>query len=404
MNGPAIQARLALEDGTVFHGQAFGACESPHSTSGEVVFCTAMAGYQEALTDPSYAGQILTLTASQIGNYGTNIQDLESAKPQVRGFVIRELARLHSNHRADDHLGPWLAKNGILGIEGIDTRALVRKLRLSGAMKGVISSDSERSDNELIEMARNSQSMSGSNLAADVSPDNPGSWTEGLGEWKSETKVYSNDQASFHVVTLDCGAKRNIYRHLVERGCRVTSMPFNAKIDEIREQNPDGLFISNGPGDPEAVEETISTLREIAGTIPTFGICLGHQLLALALGAKTYKLKFGHRGANQPVREMLTGQIEITSQNHGFCVDINSLDSVDCEITHLHLNDNTVAGFRHRAKPLFSVQYHPEASPGPHESAYLFDLFIEMMKTRQPLTESMVRTARGMNQELGLNA
>ena len=379
-------ARLALEDGSIFTGWGFGACSEPVSITGEVVFNTAMTGYQEALTDPSYAGQILTMTAPEIGNYGICESDIESEGPQVRGFVIRELARLHSNHRAQGDLETWLADAGVLGIQAIDTRALVRKIRLHGAMRGVISSDGTKSDNELIALAQSSPSMSGQNLVRTVSPGKPSEWTEDLGQWSSVDSQASDQQRVLNVIALDCGAKRNIYRNLIERGCRVKAVPHLTSAEAIRAEKPDGLFISNGPGDPDAVKETIETLREIAGEIPTFGICLGHQLLALALGAKTYQLKFGHRGANQPVRNLMTGQIEITSQNHGFCVDSDSLASIGCEITHLHLNDDTVAGFRHLSKPIFSVQYHPEASPGPHDASYLFDLFIEMMKSGLPLS------------------
>lgn len=378
-------ARLALEDGTVFAGYGFGAVEKPQTTPGEVVFNTAMTGYQEAITDPSYAGQILTMTAPMIGNYGIAVEDVESAKPQVAGFVIRELARLRSNQRAVTDLATWLADAGVLAIEGIDTRALVRRLRLRGVMRGVISNDLSKSDDQLVQIALRSPQMGGQNLAAAVSPTSESDWTEDLGEWSTKPRDASTGRR-FRVLALDCGAKRNIYRHLTDRGCAVHVAPHDLSAEQIRKLKPDGLFISNGPGDPEAVTATIRTLREIAGEIPTFGICLGHQLLALALGANTYKLKFGHRGANQPVRNVLTGNVEITSQNHGFCVDPDSLAGRDCEVTHIHMNDGTVAGFRHLSKPLFSVQYHPEASPGPHDSAYLFDCFVRMMETGKPLS------------------
>ena len=356
-----------------------------------MVFNTALTGYQEALTDPSYVGQILTMTAPMIGNYGVNLEDVESAKPQVGGFVIRELSRLHSNQRASTDLSTWLAEHGIIGIEGIDTRALVRKLRTSGAMRGVISCEHAKSDDELIQMARSAPLMAGCDLASSVSPREQSIWNEDLGEWAACERSCDKPLT---VLALDCGAKRNIYRNLTQRGCSVRIVPHNLSAREIRQMKPDGLFISNGPGDPEAVSDTIATLQEIAGEIPTFGICLGHQLLALALGAKTYKLKFGHRGANQPVRNLMTGRVEITSQNHGFCVDPQSLADLDCEITHLHMNDGTVAGFRHRNRPLFSVQYHPEASPGPHDSSYLFDCFVQMMRTGRPADAEMMRQAQ----------
>ncbi len=372
----------------MFHGTAFGLCDRPLTSTGEVVFNTAMSGYQEALTDPSYAGQILTMTATQIGNYGIAQEDVESAKPQVAGFVIRELSRIPSNYRSVADVSSWLRLHGVLGIAGIDTRALVRRLRSGGAMRGVISCDPSLSDAELIEIARQSEPMAGQNLACAVSPKVASNWSEGLGEW---TIVPQNGaRKRFRVLAIDCGAKRNIYRNLAERGCEVRVVPHTLSVVEIRKFAPDGLFISNGPGDPGAVRETIETLREVAGEVPTFGICLGHQLLALALGAKTYKLKFGHRGANQPVRNLLTGRVEITSQNHGFAVDPASLEAAGLEATHIHLNDNTLAGFRHRTKPVFAVQYHPEASPGPHDSSYLFDCFIEVMQSGQPLDRAML--------------
>lgn len=387
-----VTARLALADGTVLTGTAFGAV-AVQAASGEVVFNTAMTGYQEALTDPSYAGQILVMTAPMIGNYGIAPDDVESAKPQVAGFVVRELSRVRSNYRATSDLGSWLASHGILAIEGIDTRALVRRLRTAGVMCGVISCDPAKSDDELIAQARALPGMAGRNLAAEVSPHEPFTWTESLGEWAT-TAGTSRDARPLRVVALDCGAKRNIYRHLAERGCEVRAFPHNISADEIRQLKPDGLFVSNGPGDPDAVSETIATLREVAGEIPTFGICLGHQLLALALGAKTFKLKYGHRGANQPVRNLLTGKVEITSQNHGFCVDADSLESIDCAATHVHLNDGTLAGFRHRTLPIFAVQHHPEASPGPHDAGYLFDWFVNMMRTGRPLASETHKAAK----------
>jgi carbamoyl-phosphate synthase small subunit len=396
-------ARLALEDGTVFHGQAFGGSLHDYEGAGEVVFNTAMTGYQEALTDLSYTGQILTMTATEMGNYGVAPEDIESATPCVAGFVVRELSGIVSNQRATRSLSDWLADSGIPAIAGIDTRALVRRLRIGGAMRGIISSASlaEVSDDELVARARAVPSMAGANLAAKVSPRCSGAFEEALGEWAPRAALFGGGRPApagrepgsrFQVAAIDCGAKRNIYRHLVERGCDVHYMPHTATAAEIRAMKPDGLFISNGPGDPAVVESVIRTLREVAGEVPTFGICLGHQLLALSLGAKTWKLKFGHRGANQPVRNLLTGRVEITSQNHGFCVDEASLRAAGGEPTHVHLNDGTLAGFRHTRKPIFSVQYHPEASPGPHDSAYLFDVFVEMMATRKPVgAEEMER-------------
>lgn len=379
----AIKAtRLVLEDGSVFTGRPFfttSADSEPRTGFGEVVFNTAMTGYQEALTDPSYRGQILVMTATQMGNYGVNEIDVESAVPQVAGFVVRESSRMDSNYRSESMLAPWLARHGIPFLSDIDTRALVRRLRVNGAMRGVITTDPTLSNQELIEQVRTSPSMGGRNLAAEASSDTAGSWSEGLVRIPPTPPRDRRETTVKRVVAIDCGAKRNIYRHLVERNCEVRFLPWNCSAEEVRALEPDGLFVSNGPGDPAAVEPLIEVLKEIAGEVPTFGICLGHQLLALALGATTWKLPFGHRGANQPVRNIETGQVEITSQNHGFCVDEASLKAQDCLMTHVHLNDQTVAGFRHASKPIFAVQYHPESSPGPHDAAYLFDQFVAMM-------------------------
>jgi len=385
-----VPARLVLEDGTVFHGRAFGRV-TPGRSGGEVVFNTAMCGYQEAITDPSYAGQILVLTAPMAGNYGVAPDDMESARPQIAALVVRELSRVRSNQRASRGLAEWLEGAATPAIEGIDTRALVRRLRTAGAMRGVLSVDESVADGELVAAARGLPSMAGRDLASALSPKAPGLWTETLGEWSTRA---ADPGGVLRVWALDCGAKRNIYRHLADLGCQVEFVPYDTSAETILAAKPDGLMVSNGPGDPAAVAATVETLRRVAGTIPTFGICLGHQLLALALGATTYKLLYGHRGANQPVRNLLTGRVEITSQNHGFCVDAESLAGVGAQATHVHLNDGTLAGFRHLEKPLFCVQYHPEASPGPHDSAYLFDCFVEMMRTGRPIDAETMRAAQ----------
>ena len=382
-------AKLALEDGTVFTGMAFGASGT---SDGEVVFNTSMTGYQEILTDPSYAGQIVTMTYPLIGNYGINKADMESRRPFVKGFVIKELSPIHSNYRADMSLEQYLRTSGIIGIEGIDTRALVRKLRVKGVMRGVLSTEI-LDDVKLVERAKSAPDMSGADWVKEVKPPHSYAWEEDQGPW-SLGEVERGD--GLHVVALDCGAKHNILRHLIERGIRVTVLPPETSAQEILKHNPDGLFISNGPGDPAAVEYTIRSLRSAMGKVPTFGICLGHQLLGLALGAKTYKLKFGHRGGNQPVKNLDTGRVEITSQNHGFAVERGSLEAKGGVITHINLNDNTVEGFRHRDMPVFSVQYHPEASPGPHDAAYLFDAFVEMMKTKKAPTGKRLAELQGL--------
>lgn len=393
--------RLALEDGSVFSGRAFGATGRSICRGAEVVFNTAMTGYQEALTDPSYSGQILVFTSPLIGNTGVNEEDLESAKVQVSGMVVRELARQHSNFRATTDLSTYLRRAEILGVTGVDTRALTRRLRVAGVMNAAITDVPREtlSDAALVNAAKTAPDMRGLNLVPLVGCTNDSKWGETLGEWSPEAQTGHKSSVGrrFRVLALDCGAKRNILRNLADRGCDITVVPHNISGAELKARfakgEMDGLFVSNGPGDPAAVEATIDALKVVVGdpkfTIPTFGICLGHQLLSLAVGAKTYKLKFGHRGLNQPVLNTLTSRVEITSQNHGFAVDPESLKAVGGVPTHFNLNDNTLAGFCMKDRPVFAVQHHPEASPGPHDSSYLFDAFVQMMTDRKPLTEQV---------------
>jgi carbamoyl-phosphate synthase small subunit len=383
-------AKLALEDGAVFTGRAFGA---NGTSEGEVVFNTSMTGYQEILTDPSYKGQIVTMTYPLIGNYGINSIDVESRRPHVAGFVIKEVAPAYSNWRADRSLDEYLKQNNIIGIEGIDTRALTRRLRITGAMRGILSTEL-LDDAQLVDGARRATQMAGADWVKAVRPEQEYCWDEDQGDWKLSGDVNRGD--GLHVVALDCGAKSNILRHLVERGVRVTVLPPDTSAEEILKHRPDGVFVSNGPGDPAALDYAVKPLAGTIGKVPIFGICLGHQLLARAVGADTYKLKFGHRGGNQPVKNLDTGRVEITSQNHGFAVDPKSLESHGGVITHVNLNDGTVEGFRHKSLPVFSVQYHPEASPGPHDAAYLFDAFIEMMKTKKPPTKERLKQLQSM--------
>ncbi|MCI0460341.1 MAG: glutamine-hydrolyzing carbamoyl-phosphate synthase small subunit [Gemmataceae bacterium] len=367
------QAKLALEDGTVFTGRGFGA---QGETFGEVVFNTSMTGYQEVLTDPSYKGQIVTMTYPLIGNYGINPEDVESCHPQVEGFIVRELTRVPSNFRAHGTLDAYLSEHHIIGLEGIDTRALVRRLRVRGTMTGVLST-TDPDDASLVRKARGSPSIVGRDLVREVVPDKPFTWSA---DWAGPFtgQVLPSRPPTHHVVALDYGMKWNILRCLTQVGCRVTVVPGTATAEQVFAYNPDGIFLSNGPGDPEPLTYAINTIRQLAGKKPLFGICLGHQLLGLALGGKTFKLKFGHRGANQPVLNHLTGRVEITTQNHGFAVSADSLPR-DLEPTHINLNDGTLEGMRHRRWPLFSVQYHPEASAGPHDSCYLFEEFRKLM-------------------------
>jgi len=366
-------AKLALEDGTVYTGYGFGASGEAF---GEVVFNTSMSGYQEVLTDPSYRGQIVTMTYPLIGNYGVNAEDQESARPQVQGFIVRELTRVPSNFRSQNTLESYLAENNIPGLEGIDTRALVRRLRVRGAMTGVLSTH-DLDDAALVHKARTSPGIVGRDLVREVVPPQPFTWAQGFTSALCSA-ILPARPARHHVVALDFGMKWNILRCLAQVGCRVTVVPGTATAEQILAYQPDGIFLSNGPGDPEPLDYAIGTIRDLLGKKPLFGICLGHQLLGLALGARTFKLKFGHRGANQPVLNRQTNKVEITTQNHGFAVNVDSLPA-DVEPTHVNLNDGTLEGMRHRRVPLFSVQYHPEASAGPHDSTYLFEEFCNLM-------------------------
>jgi carbamoyl-phosphate synthase small subunit len=365
-------AKLALEDGTVYTGRAFGASGERF---GEVVFNTSMTGYQEVLTDPSYKGQIVTMTYPLIGNYGVNTDDTESRKPQVEGFLVRELTRVPSNFRSEGSLDEYLRQNGVLGLEGIDTRALVRRLRVRGSMNGILST-TDLDNASLVHKARSSPHIVGRDLVREVVPEKPFTWADGF--TNPFVTYLPSRPAAHHVVALDYGMKHNILRCLVQVGCRVTVLPGTATADDVLARKPDGVFLSNGPGDPEPISYAINTIRNLADKKPIFGICLGHQLLGLALGGQTFKLKFGHRGANQPVLNQRTNKVEITTQNHGFAVHIDTLPK-DLEPTHINLNDQTLEGMRHRRWPLFSVQYHPEASAGPHDSSYLFEEFQKMM-------------------------
>lgn len=371
-------AALLLEDGTLFEGLAFGATGE---TAGEVVFNTSMTGYQEVLTDPSYRAQIVTMTYPHIGNYGVNPADAESGQVQVAGFIVRDACPSPSNWRSAGNLDAYLRRAGVVGLYDIDTRALVRRIRVSGAMKGAIITG-ETNVEALKARMESEPPMEGRDLVREVTCDTPYDWTEGLtrlaGEEHTRPRPPQPD-APYNVVALDFGIKRNILRMLVDHGCKVTVVPATASLETVLGYNPDGVFLSNGPGDPGVVDYVLETIQGLVDKgVPLFGICLGHQLLSRALGATTFKLKFGHRGGNQPVKDLSTGKVEITSQNHGFAVSADGLKD-GAVVSHVNLNDQTVAGLAHEEKPLFSVQYHPEASPGPHDADYLFRRFTDLM-------------------------
>jgi len=371
-------AKLALEDGSIFPGYSFGA---EGEVTGEVVFNTAMTGYQEILTDPSYRGQIVTMTYPEIGNYGVNSVDVENAVPSLSGFIVREVSRIFSNYRAEGDLSSYLKCHNLPGLAGIDTRALVRRIRTAGAMRGILSTV-DLDDASLVNKASTAPGLEGRDLVQEVISSEIVSWEEKLDDWTAREigADISLPQTGRHVVCIDFGMKWNIPRHFASRGNRVTIVPGTTSVDEILALEPDGIFLSNGPGDPEPLEYAHKSIASLISRKPIFGICLGHQLLSLACGAKTFKLKFGHRGVNQPVLDLETGKVEITTQNHGFAVEEESLP--DClEITHRNLNDDTIAGIRHRGEQAFGIQYHPEAASGPHDSHYLFQRFQEQLGT-----------------------
>ena len=405
------KALLALADGTLFEGVSFGA---EGETVGEVVFNTSMTGYQEVLTDPSYKGQIVVMTYPLIGNYGINLEDIESKAPAVEGFIVKEASPYPSNWRSTRDLNSYLKEHGVVGVQGIDTRALTKHLRDYGSMEGVISTRDLDADS-LVAKAKASPGLIGRDLVKEVACAAPYTWQQRawqLGKGYQEegqgsrvqggaarpqldlfTKPSTLTPKLYRVVAYDCGIKWNILRRLVEAGCDVTVVPADTTAARVLDMAPDGIFLSNGPGDPEGVPYLVDNVRKLIGTKPIFGICLGHQILGLAFGGRTYKLKFGHHGGNQPVKDLTTGKVEITTQNHGFAVEIASIPDKEIELTHINLNDRTVEGMRHTRLPIFSVQYHPEASPGPHDASYLFQRFVGLMAKERGKTGAPVEGA-----------
>lgn len=379
-----MQAILALEDGRIFRGHGYG---HPGECQGEVVFNTSLTGYQEIATDPSYAGQIVVLTNPQIGNYGTNQADNESGKPYIEGLIVREFSPISSNWRSEQVTDEYMERYKVPVLADIDTRALVRHLRTNGVMRGVISTIESNAE-VLIQKARNIRKMDGTDLAKVVSTKSIYTFDEQnahnqTGDMLLAPGIDLTGRKQMHVVAYDFGIKQNILRMLVREGCRVTVVPAETRAEDVLGMKPDGVFLSNGPGDPEPVDYAVKAIKQILGRVPVFGICLGHQLTGLALGGRTYKLKFGHHGGNHPVRNNLTGKVEITAHNHNFAVDPDSINANEVELTHIDLNDNTLEGLRHKSLPLFSVQYHPEAAPGPHDSNYLFHDFRKLMEEWQ---------------------
>ncbi len=371
----SMKALIALEDGTVFNGHSF---TGPGEAIGEIVFNTSMSGYQEILTDPSYTGQIVTMTYPLIGNYGINPDDMESDSVHPKAFLIREYNAIPSNFRSRQSLAQFLITHGVLGVERFDTRALVKHIRNEGAMKGIVSTE-DLNPQSLIQRASDWPGLIGRNMVGLVSCREPYYWDNNKPVAGSNFNNDAGSERDLKVVAFDFGIKYNQIRIFSQKGCRVQVVPATTDAETVLAMNPDGIFLSNGPGDPEGVTDVVDTLKHLLGKKPIFGICLGHQLLGLAYGGSTYKLKFGHRGGNQPVKDLTTGKVEITSQNHGFCVDMDSLGN-EVELTHINLNDNSCEGMRHKTYPAFSVQYHPEHAPGPHDAVYLFDRFIDLMK------------------------